>query len=615
MPQAEEFLKPISESKPGGDNIRHTPAFDKLKEARREGGDLLSEGSEPDYKLVAKLGEDILKNKSKDLRVAAWLGEAWLKLEGFSGMRRGLLVLKGLVEDFWESLYPEIEEGDTSFRLASLDWFGSYLDLPMRLSPFTQGRLTFADYKESQLVGFQPTDDDYSDVASKQRERYRTATEEGKVTGEVFRADFQKTSKEFFVNQQADIEAILELLEEFSAVCEQKFTDEPPSFSKIRGTLEEILLAATALADEKRRLEPDADEAPAELPAAEETESYEGAAVEQSPARPAKRPRRAVSGIEPADHADAADRLAAVATFLRSQDMGNPSAYLLLRGYRWGELRASGSTAPDAMLLDPPSTEVRQQIKRFAMEYQWEDLIRVGEDTMASSAGRGWLDLQRYIVLACDSMGYAAAANAIKSELKCLLLDMPDLLHMMLMDDTPAANPETQSWISENILPPPPPEPEPEPAQETVAQQDDYSYTYDTPQTPVYEQAESAEPRPPDAFELAMEAARNGDREEAISILMREIAQERSGRGKFHRKTQLAEICLRIGRQVIARPILEDLAGEIEKRRLDEWETAEFIAKTLAMLYKSIDGDNERRQQIYNWICRLDPAQALACLK
>ncbi len=614
MPQAEEFLKPISESKPGGDNIRYTPAFDKLKEARREGGDLLSEGSEPDYKQVAKLGEDILKAKSKDLRVAVWLAEAWLRLEGFSGLLRGVSVLKGLVEEFWDVLYPELEDGDASFRLASLDWFGAYLDLPMRLAPFTKGKLSFADYKESRLVGFQPADDDFSDEASKQRERYRIATEEGKVTAEVFRGEFQKAPKEFFVNQLADIEAILELLEEFSAVCEQKFTDEPPSFSKIRGSLEEIRLAASALVDEKRKLEPDAEEPPAEEQPGE-AETYESWGAEEAPARPAKR-RRAVSGIEPADHADAADRLAAVAAFLRGEDMGNPSAYLLLRGYRWGELRASGSTAPDVMLLDPPSSEVRQQVKRFAMEYQWEDLIRVGEDTMATTAGRGWLDLQRYMVLACDSMGHVAAANAIKSELRCLLQDMPDMLTMMMMDDTPVANPETQAWISENILPPPPPEPEPQPQpQPQAAEQQDYSYSYDTPATPSYEPGQPEVERPPDAFDLAMQAARNGDREEAVAILVREIAQERSGRARFTRKTQLAQICMSIGRPVIARPILEELAGEIEKRRLDEWEPAEVVAHTLALLYRAIDGDNERRQQIYNWICRLDPAQALACLK
>ena len=121
--------------------------------------------------------------------------------------------------------------------------------------------------------------------------------------------------------------------------------------------------------------------------------------------------------------------------------------------------------------------------------------------------------------------------------------------------------------------------------------------------------------RLPDAFELAMQAATNGDKEEAIQILMREMLQERSGRGKFQRKMQLAQVCLALGRQAIARPILEELTGEIEKRRLEDWEPSEMVAHTLALYYPSLDGDSEKKQQLYNWICRLDPMQALACAK
>jgi hypothetical protein len=92
------------------------------------------------------------------------------------------------------------------------------------------------------------------------------------------------------------------------------------------------------------------------------------------------------------------------------------------------------------------------------------------------------------------------------------------------------------------------------------------------------------------------------------------MAQERSGRARFMRKMQLSQICLSMGKQVVAKPILEDLAGEVEKRRLDEWEAADTVAHALVLLYRCME-DGERKQQLYNWICRLDPVQALACTK
>jgi len=201
----------------------------------------------------------------------------------------------------------------------------------------------------------------------------------------------------------------------------------------------------------------------------------------------------------------------------------------------------------------------------------------------------------------------------VKSALKSLLQDMPDLLNMTLTDDTPVANAETVSWIRENVQPP---------QQQSAATPEESSENYYEPEPqPMpafrYEAAETPAEgeRPPDAFELAMQAASNGDKEEAIQILMREMSQERCGRGKFQRKMQLAQVCLAVGRSTIARPILEELTGEIEKRKLEDWEPSDMVAHTLALYYRSLDGDSEKKQQLYNWICRLDPMQALACMK
>src|SRR5260370_40876723 len=116
---------------------------------------------------------------------------------------------------------------------------------------------------------------------------------------------------------------------------------------------------------------------------------------------------------------------------------------------------------------------------------------------MAMPCGRGWLDLQRYAVRALDENGYSGIASAIRSELRSLLADLPQLPQWTLADDTPTANPETQAWLKEVAAPAQP--------GNGLAM-------------PAMQEADSAsgEARPPDAFQLAMEAAGSGAVQTAI---------------------------------------------------------------------------------------------------
>jgi len=115
-----------------------------------------------------------------------------------------------------------------------------------------------------------------------------------------------------------------------------------------------------------------------------------------------------------------------------------------------------------------------------------------------------------------------------------------------------------------------------------------------------------------------MQAARSGRMQEAMEILTRDIAQERSGRARFGKKIQLASVCLDTGHESIAYPILKELAQEIERRKLEEWESPTSVANSLTLLFRCLNkmgGDAAEKQEIYQRICRLDPVQALDCMK
>src|SRR5260370_25365406 len=273
---------------------------------------------------------------------------------------------------------------------------------------------------------------------------------------------------------------------------------------------------------------------------------------------------------------------------------------------RWGELREAGPSLNPVMLGAPP-TEKRTQLKKSAMEGNWTDVLETSESIMSTPCGRGWLDLQRYTVRACESLGsdFDPAAAAIRSELKSLLADYPELLTASLTDDTPAANNETQAWITESILPPPPAPPEPE---IIVA-----PHTASTVAV-----AGGNGSAPPDVHELAQQAARSGRIQDAVELLSREIAQERSGRARFHRKIQLAALCLSTKHEAIAYPILAELAEEIDRRKLEEWEESSAVAHPLALLFRCMDklGYEEAAQQkIYQKICRFDPVEVLYAVR
>jgi type VI secretion system protein ImpA len=606
VPLRDDLLNPIPGDNPSGESLRYAPVYDQIKEARREEdeiaqGDWKTERKKADWVLVTKLCGEALARKSKDLQLAAWLTEAQVHREGYAGLNSGLTLIHGLLENFWDTLYPELEDGDAELRATPLDWVGSRLDGPLRKVPITRGGLDWLKYKESRGV---PSEEDASASEAKLEAR-NTAVSEGKLTPEEFDADFAATPKSAYEQWQADLDACLESIDALNGLCEEKFGDVAPNFSGLKKTVEELKQTVRILLVRKREAEPDG-EAPAAEPA-EETGGgyYEEQATESAPAAaaaPARAPikvKKAPAGPEPVDREDAIARVESAARYLRQNDAYNPAGYLLLRGLRWGELRASGGDV-DASLLEAPDTAVRQELKRLFNEGEYQQALDVAEAAMGQPCGRGWLDLQRYAVRCCDNLGYYQPAAAIRSELKALLADLPGLLELTLLDDTPVANAETRAWIEEEVSPPAAGRQAdawaPAPAEGPPAQEDGVE-------------------RPPDVFEMALEACRSGRAEEGIEMLAREAAQEPSARARFQRKVQLAQICLGAGHDSVAYPILEGLAQEIEERRLEDWEAPEMIAHALALLFRSmrkVEVSPEQKQKVYNRICRLDPVQALA---
>jgi len=608
MPLRDDILTPIPGDNPGGENLRYAPVYDKIKEARRQDdegpmGDWQRERKVADWTLVIKLASEAIATKSKDLQLAVWLTEALLNKEGFPGLQSGLNLLKSLVENFWDGLYPELDDGDAEMRAAPLDWLGAhYLEVPLKRIPLTKTGLNFLDYHKAKKVGREAD----SQESYEKGEAFQAAVAAGELTLDDWDKAFNATSKDFYKTKIADIDGIVQTLDEFQPVVEEKFGEFVPSFSKLRSILEEVRRQANSFLQTKLETDPDEPvetSEPGEVVEDSETVESEAEVVSHSgaaaaPARAKVRPKGALSA-EPTDRQDAIERVASAARFWRAEDPYSPAPYLMLRGMRWGEIRASESL--DLSTFDAPDSETRTSLKRLLMEGSYVEVIEIAETAMATAAGRAWLDLQRYVVTAAENLGYTAIAAAIKAELAALLKSYPDLKTSSLMDDTPCANNETLEWLSGF-------------AQDSVtaAPMPVWEPRYEEPE-PTNHDMEEGE-KPPDAFELAMDAARSGRQQDAFEILIREASHQNSGRGRFQRRLQLAQVCLSTGADAIAYPLLQELATTIAKHQLEEWESPDMVAHAFALLYRcmSDQAPEEEKRTLYSKICRLDPVQALA---
>lgn len=673
------LLQPIPGENPSGADLRYHKLTEEIKEARRREENLdlgvwKREVKTADYDKVVKLSREALGKHSKDLQIAAWLTEALTALDGFAGLLTGLRLLHGLLEGFWDTLHPQMEEPeDAEFRAAHLNLVGTQFTLLLKDAPITQAGFTFAHFEESRKI---PTEAEAKNQGDKSTAR-QEAIDEGKVTPEEFEAAVAETPAEFFGGVKTELESVLEFLGTFNDYCNDKFGEFAPNFIPTRQTLEEIhktvhvlhmkrtgadagggarpqrggrpqlgsnpapatpappppvqeyddsgemmpvggadeetgeMMPAAGADEDSGELMPvggvdeetgemlpaggddeDSGElAPAvedEEEAEEEEEEEEG--EEEKETAPAEAPS---SGGYKAGkirtRADAVAQIAAAAHFLRADNPASTVSYLVLRALRWSELRDDGAE-PDPLTLAPPVTAQRVELKRLSIEGVPEETLEASERAAGGECGRAWLDPQRLTIQALEELGRLKASRALRQELGLFLSDYPELPESILADDTPCANRDTRQWLkAEGIpgdgvrtLPQPPPE------------------------------------EAPDAHVLALAAARSGRVEDAIRIMSREASQETSGRGRFLRKVQLAEICMATGHEPVAYPILEDLAGEIEQRALDGWESHDTITQPLALLYRCLDkmgGEEERKAALYARICRLDPVRGLTLRK
>ncbi|MHC4640733.1 MAG: type VI secretion system protein TssA [Planctomycetota bacterium] len=122
----ESLLFEVSPESPCGEDLSYDAAFLALEDmVRTKSAGGVVEGAEevveePNWREVREKSLELLR-RSKDLRVALYLALGLLKTDGLAGLRDGLAVLRGLLERFWDNLYPQLDPDDNNDPLERIN--------------------------------------------------------------------------------------------------------------------------------------------------------------------------------------------------------------------------------------------------------------------------------------------------------------------------------------------------------------------------------------------------------------------------------------------------------------------------------------------------------------
>lgn len=140
------LLAPVSDAAPCGEDLSYSIEFDTLVRLREADDPSLDQGEwvtplkVADWPGIVRRASELLTRRSKDLRLAGWLTEAWAHTEGYRGLGRGLQLVTALVREHWAGLYPQPDGADQEERIGTLAWLLARVHEQARQMPVVRGK-------------------------------------------------------------------------------------------------------------------------------------------------------------------------------------------------------------------------------------------------------------------------------------------------------------------------------------------------------------------------------------------------------------------------------------------------------------------------------------------
>lgn len=248
MAKLEELLAPLEGDLPTGEDLDESDEFEALRwafdvrfpidmgleeiEAKREAPPIV------DWEEQITIIEG-LSSKTKDLFLAASLARCGIAVDDMDVVERGLEMMAGLLETFWENAHPQIEGGGYLMRKGICEQIagrGAFAIPLLNLSVLGEGRMTFKAEQIMQAEAEGPSHDAFAPI-----KQALEGWDEEKKTAVVAR-----------------FQSLIDAIERVDqAMTENADGNEPPSFDTTLEYLQSIKKAYITLAEIEGDEEPD----------------------------------------------------------------------------------------------------------------------------------------------------------------------------------------------------------------------------------------------------------------------------------------------------------------------------------------------------------------------
>ncbi|HUN44773.1 MAG TPA: type VI secretion system protein TssA [Acetobacteraceae bacterium] len=357
----EALLAPIPGDAPQGVDIREDfsslSPYNRLRDARSEARDAEkmldnrsrdADGEEvrdpaPLWRTVRDVGLKTLTETAKDLEVAAWVTEAYVRSHGLNGLTAGAKLIAGLAESYWDDVFPLPDDYGVETRVAPVTGLngregnGSLIQPLHKLTLYVRPDGTpFAVYQY----------DNSAQLGSLDAERRAARIEAGAVPFDDVEREARALGSRTFARVRQDAREALEAWQHMADLLDEKASEDPPSTSAVRDLVRHVLEIANRYA-----------------PPEESTSGAgEGRIAGADAAGDMAAGGGIVSGIavpagQVVNREDALRTLENIATFFRRTEPVSPLAYTIEEAVRRGRM-----TWPDLLEEIVPDRDSRNAI-------------------------------------------------------------------------------------------------------------------------------------------------------------------------------------------------------------------------------------------------------------
>ena len=247
----EALLAPIPGDAPQGVDIREDfsaqSPYNRLRDARSEARDaekMIDAGSDdgrdptPLWRQVRDIGLKTLSETAKDLEVAAWVTEAYVRSHGLAGLTAGAKLISGLAENFWDDVFPLPDDYGVETRVAPVtglngrDGNGSLVQPLHKLPLLTRNDGTTVAVYQYDASALLPTLD---------AERRAARLEAGTIPFDDIEKEARAQGARTFARLRQDAREALEAWQHMADVLDAKASEDPPSTSTVRDMLRHVL--------------------------------------------------------------------------------------------------------------------------------------------------------------------------------------------------------------------------------------------------------------------------------------------------------------------------------------------------------------------------------------